>query len=827
MSKKTLFAAVVALSLGLAGATTAVTAPAYAQDNDEIETTIATREALEEILTSQSAITDGIAGLIAQVASPENIEAIIQPIVEGLIPAGDAIVDLALPLVEEVIRAQLGTWGITDTAVIDFLNSIVEDVLRSDVVDSVLTSDFTQDVISRTVAYTIQDVLGQLSAETIGTVITDVAMAGAVDAIFNVTPIDVAGTPVKAPDLSAVVGSLPSALQGLVGQSWPMGRWLVKTFGATLVNEAYNYSYYNATFGPWPSHSTSTGTWIDQPTSVTVTGWNETNVKAYGLIAAVVGLAQTDPTEIITSLTEDIDIAGIVLNSLSRAVGEIVQERVDAFWLSIKQTIIDEINGVLADLDLLPSDPITVDDPWDVVGQKVLDGIAEKILREAWWLTRPHVVVYPSLSLTNPVVGDVVSVDIGEWRFGDADLAAVTYSWNGEAPTSEASYTVQASDVGQQISVTVAVPPAWGPDREQRTWSATFHTATVQARPYVETLAPVLSTGSVRVGETLSVSPGEWSPAPGAISYVWSADLDGDGAAEELGTGPELPLTAAYAGKVLKVTVTADPAGDPGYRATSKSLSAIVTRGILVPTIAPTLSTLNPIAGEVVEVLPASWPMADVDVAYAWTVGGVAVGNQPSYRATADDEGKAIQVAVTASKDGYITWTGTLTSAPVVAAEVPAVVPVVLPVLSSVAPVVGDQVEVLDGTWPAGVAVTYAWSGAGSVTDAAVYTPVEADVDRSLSVTVTASKPGHTSWVGVLRTAKVVAAPEVPTPSVVPVVLPVLSNVVPIVGDQVEVLDGTWPAGVAVSYAWSGAGSVTDAAVYAPVEADVDRSLSV
>ncbi|MDR1293718.1 MAG: hypothetical protein LBK59_01975, partial [Bifidobacteriaceae bacterium] len=814
MSKKTLFAAVVAMSLGFAGATTAVTTPAYAQDNDEIETTIATREALEELLASQSAITDGIAGLIAEVASPENIEAIVQPIVEGLIPAGDAIVDLALPLVQDAIRAQLGTWGIADAAVVDFLNSIVEDVLRSDIVDSVLSSDFTQDVISRTVAYTIQDVLGQLSAETIGNVITDAAMDGAVDAIFNVTPIDVAGTPVKAPDLGAVVGSLPSALQGLIGQSWPMGRWLVKTFGASIINEAYNYSYYDATFGPWPSHSTLTGTWIDRPTSVTVTGWHESNVKAYGVIAAIVGLAQTDPTEIITSLTENIDVTGIVLNSLSRAVGEIVQERVDAFWLSIKQAIIDEINGVLADLDILPSNPITVDDPWDVVGQKVLDGIAEKIVREAWWLTRPHVVVYPSLSLTHPVVGDVVSVDIGEWRFGDADLAAVTYSWNGGAPTSEASYAVQASDVGQQISVTVNVPPAWGPDREQRTWSATFHTATVQARQYAETLAPVLNTGSARVGETLSVSPGEWSPTPGVITYAWSADLDGDGTPENLGTGAELPLTAAYAGTVVKVTVTADPVGDPGYRATSKSLSAIVTRGILAPSIAPTLSTLNPVVGEAIEVLPASWPMVDVDVAYAWTVDGVAAGTQPSYEPTADDEGKTLQVTVTGSKDGYIAWTGTLTSAPVEAAEVPAVVPVVLPVLSSVAPVVGDQVEVLDGTWPAGVTVSYAWSGAAAVTDQPVYVPVEEDVDRSLSVTVTASRPGHMSWVGVLRTAKVVAAPVAPTPSVNPVVLPVLSTVAPIVGDQVEVLDGTWPAGVTVSYAWSGAAAVTDAAVY-------------
>jgi hypothetical protein len=139
---------------------------------------------------------------------------------------------------------------------------------------------------------------------------------------------------------------------------------------------------------------------------------------------------------------------------------------------------------------------------------------------------------------------------------------------------------------------------------------------------------------------------------------------------------------------------------------------------------------------------------------------------------------------------------------------------------------------VLDGTWPAGVTVSYAWSGAAAVTDAAVYAPVEEDVDRSLSVTVTASKAGHTSWVGMLRTAKVAAAPIPPTPAtpfVVPVVSPALSTLAPVAGSPLELVPGSWNTDdVTVSFTWTVAGADPgDASTYTPTAADVGKSVSV
>ncbi|MDR1427836.1 MAG: hypothetical protein LBJ08_08795, partial [Bifidobacteriaceae bacterium] len=207
MSKKPLVAAFTAATLAFTGLSVGLAAPANAaQTNDEIEQTVATREDLEAILKgmieSDSTLSTALASLIGSFVTPENIEGIMVPVVEGLIPAGDALVDLAIPLIEELIHSQLGSWGIDDQSVTDLLDSIVEDTLHSDVINSILTSDFVQDVTARAISYAITDAVAQVDLSGLVGAVGDLAMDNAVDAVFGAEPILVAGTPVKAPDIA-------------------------------------------------------------------------------------------------------------------------------------------------------------------------------------------------------------------------------------------------------------------------------------------------------------------------------------------------------------------------------------------------------------------------------------------------------------------------------------------------------------------------------------------------------------------------------------------------------------------------------------------------
>jgi peptidoglycan/xylan/chitin deacetylase (PgdA/CDA1 family) len=142
---------------------------------------------------------------------------------------------------------------------------------------------------------------------------------------------------------------------------------------------------------------------------------------------------------------------------------------------------------------------------------------------------------------------------------------------------------------------------------------------------------------------------------------------------------------------------------------------------------------------------------------------------------------------------------------------------------------VGQLLTADPGTWtPAPATYSYQWLRNGAaITNAtnATYTPVAADVGRTLTVRVSATPAGGTAASATSAGVVVAAAPVTVTPGT-----PTISGT-PRVGSVLTANTGTWsPSGLTFTYQWLRNGTAISAATartYTPVAADAGRTLSV
>lgn len=119
-------------------------------------------------------------------------------------------------------------------------------------------------------------------------------------------------------------------------------------------------------------------------------------------------------------------------------------------------------------------------------------------------------------------VGETLSVTAGTWTGNPAPT--ISYQWfvDGAEAVGETSnsYVIQASDAGLMVSVEVTATNSEGSATEE------VSVGPVNAAP-ANTDLPAIS-GTVQVGETLTVSDGTWTgfPVP-TFSYSWFFSADG------------------------------------------------------------------------------------------------------------------------------------------------------------------------------------------------------------------------------------------------------------------------------------------------------------
>ena len=312
-----------------------------------------------------------------------------------------------------------------------------------------------------------------------------------------------------------------------------------------------------------------------------------------------------------------------------------------------------------------------------------------------------------------------------------AGLTVVVAAGNGDsitgAPKSACRFT--PARVGEAI--TVAASNLSG-GRDVPAWFTNFGPCTDLFAPGVE----IVSAGraSRTATETLR---GTSMAAP----HVAGA------AAQLLQGSPTLSPTQVWAALAAQSTVLeiSSRSDDPDLM--------LFTEGASFPDIpivgAPTVSGVARV-GSTLTAQAGTWGPPPVVLSYAWLRDGIAIDGAvgASYVPGADDVGRRLSVAVTASKAGFTSVTRTSGPTSPVAALRFAAAPT--PSVSG-SPSVGSTLTVRPGTWrPVGPSLAYEWRRNGvPIPDATGPFYVVGPADRSarLSVRVTASQPGYVTTV--------------------------------------------------------------------------------
>jgi hypothetical protein len=157
----------------------------------------------------------------------------------------------------------------------------------------------------------------------------------------------------------------------------------------------------------------------------------------------------------------------------------------------------------------------------------------------------------------------------------------------------------------------------------------------------------VTTSGTVRVGHTLSAKFGNWVPKPLSVAYTWYRS----GKVIAGATKSTYKLTGADKGKHIKVKAHATFIGYKSVSSTSKSTIAVKT-GILKTSL-PKIGNYEWLA----TAKPGTWTPTPVSFAYQWYVGSTKIkgATKVTFDIPTSYIGKRIKVRVTGKKSGYTT----------------------------------------------------------------------------------------------------------------------------------------------------------------------------
>jgi len=334
----------------------------------------------------------------------------------------------------------------------------------------------------------------------------------------------------------------------------------------------------------------------------------------------------------------------------------------------------------------------------------------------------------------NAYPGGTLKVTVGTWK---PTPSGYQYQWyrNGVAISgaTKSSYKLTSSESSKKIAVKVkASRPGYT--------SVVKTSASVTMKKFFTRYPTPTISGTVKVGHTVAVSRGTWSPTPSSYSYKWYRN----GVAITDATKSSYKLTASDAGKKLTVKVTA---ARSGY-ATTPRVSSERTVAYGTFSTAPTPKITGTVkVGHTVAVSRGTWSPTPSSYSYKWYRNGVAItdATKSSYKLTASDAGKKLTVKVTAKKSGYTSKSRT-SLARTVAYGTFSTYPT--PKITGTVKV-GQTLGITLGTWsPTPSSYSYRWYRSGvaiSGATSSTYKLTSSDKGKTMTVKVTARKSGYTS----------------------------------------------------------------------------------
>jgi hypothetical protein len=406
-------------------------------------------------------------------------------------------------------------------------------------------------------------------------------------------------------------------------------------------------------------------------------------------------------------------------------------------------------------------------------------------------------------------VGDTLTGTGGAWSPAAESFA---YQWQRRvgggtytdiAGATANTYTLVAADAGATVRVKVT---ATNDDGTGVGNSAA--TATVVAPPTPPSIIDAPS-GTLQDTETLSIDPGQWTPANATFTYQWLRCPSGataPGGCVTVGSGQNYTLGGNDVGHAVVVRVTATAAG-VSTMAMSTFTSDVAGRALTL-TSAPTMQGTVQVA-QTIRALPAVWTVPTRSEKYQWRrcdADGTNCVDIPGaggqiYKVAVADKDHALVVHEAATSPGR---SASADSAASTVADQPLPAASILPSVSG-APIRAANLQATRGSWandPTGFA--YAWMRCDSAGDhcAAIpgatrtnYVLQAADVGSTVTVAVTGANTEGTTVAAAAPTA------------VVSAVLPQVATVGPIIGTlqvpkTLQVIRPTWHTTIDTRYGY-------------------------
>ncbi|AWB93376.1 hypothetical protein C3E78_14785 [Aeromicrobium chenweiae] len=302
-----------------------------------------------------------------------------------------------------------------------------------------------------------------------------------------------------------------------------------------------------------------------------------------------------------------------------------------------------------------------------------------------------------------------------------------------------------------------------------------------------------------QVGTSIKASGGVWSPKGNTYAYQWLAD----GKAISGATAKTFTPTATQVSKDLTVAVTATR---PGY-STTKAVSPArdVTPGTFGSSAPPVITGAARVDSALIA-SSGSWSPAGSSYQYQWFADGVAIpkATSASFVPGAAQLDRAITVSVTAVRAGYARPAAVLSAAtgPVAHGTLSSTTK---PVVSGT-PQVGTPLTASPGGWSrSGLTYAYQWLVGDALVPGATgstYVPRAGDLDKTVTVRVTARRDGYTEAAAVSGATTKVGRGVLAMRS-----RPTVSGT-PRVGSRLTAGPGTWSSPAAFAYRWYAAGKV-------------------
>ncbi len=278
---------------------------------------------------------------------------------------------------------------------------------------------------------------------------------------------------------------------------------------------------------------------------------------------------------------------------------------------------------------------------------------------------------------------------------------------------------------------TVAAPPA----------SASGLNSVGQVQAAVITLGKPTISGTAVVDGQL-IAHVATAPSGTSLAYSWKAGIG------QVATTNYYQPKPADVGKTITVTVTASKTGYTSSTKTSDPTAAVAKASFASNytfAISGAANVGSTLAFDYTSGSGVVSPKASGS-SFLWLRDGAPIGGATSgsYVLTSADLGKTITLTVTVTRAGYndLTITSTNAIGPIGAAAIT----LGKPTISGAAVVDGLLTAQVGTVSPSGTSLAYSWkAGTDEVATTSYYQPKPADVGKTITVTVTASKTGFTS----------------------------------------------------------------------------------